>query len=217
VFVAGFLFMGVGYGNGGFSILDVFKKDNNTTNTTVATDAQVKAALADLAKTPSDITKIQAVAAAYVGIKDYTNAGKYMEQAIAIAPTQEDLYLTLADIYSNASNYTSAVQVLNRAQTKFPNDPEVYVKLGLAERNLGNNTAAAMAWQKYLSLAPTGTQADTIRTALATLAASATTTSSTVATTSTTAGSTGTTASTTTTTVGATTTTSASTTTTAKP
>ena len=146
--------------------------------------------LATLAKNPKDITTMQALATAYLDINDATNSAKYLEQVIAVDPSQKDVYLRLAGIYMNTlSNYTAAVTVLNKAQALDPENPDIYLQLGLAQRSLGNTSAAIMAWQKYLTLAPNGDQADAIRSAVATLAAQATTTT-TAATTSTTAAST---------------------------
>ena len=99
---------------------------------------------------------------------------------------------------NSLSNYSSAVAVLNKLQAIDPENPDVYLQLGLALRAQGNSSAAIMAWQKYLTLAPNGDQAEAIRSAVATLSAQATTTTSTAAT-STTAASTATTVPTTTT------------------
>lgn len=218
VFVLSFLLLGVGYGGGaGFNLFDLFGNDDNTTtDSTAGNQAQIDGLLAELAKNPNDVATLQALATAYAGNEDYKSAAKYLEQAITAAPDQAQLYFDAAQVYENSYDYAAAIVVLNKAQAKFPDDPKVYLQLGLAQRSGGNNTAAAMAWQKYLALAPNGDQADTIREALAQLAASATTTSSTAGTT-TTAGATTTTAGVTTTTASATSSTAAPTTTTAKP
>ena len=192
VFVLSFLLLGVGYGGGaGFNIFDALSCTNaQTTATTLTQNAKIDALLATLAQNPKDIATMQALATAYLDINDATNAAKYLEQVIAVDPTQKDVYLRLAGIYMNTlSNYTAAVTVLNKAQALDPENPDIYLQLGLAQRSLGNTSAAIMAWQKYLTLAPNGDQADAIRSAVATLAAQATTTT-TAATTSTTAAST---------------------------
>jgi tetratricopeptide (TPR) repeat protein len=212
VFVLSFLLLGVGYGGGaGFNIFDLFGRKSST-DTTLTQNAKIDALLATLAQNPKDILTMQALATAYLEIDDATNAAKYLEQVIATDPTQKAVYLRLAGIYMNTlSNYTAAVTVLNKAQALDPENPDIYLQLGLAQRSLGKASAAIMAWQKYLTLAPNGDQADAIRSAVATLSAQATTTTS-AATTSTTAASTSSTVSSTTTTSASTTTTASTTT-----
>ena len=196
VFVLSFLLLGVGYGGGaGFNIFDALSCTNSrTTDTTLTQNARIDALLATLAQNPKDIVTMQALASAYLDIDDAANAAKYLEQVIAVDPTQKDVYLRLAGLYANTlSNYSAAVIVLNKAQALDSENPDIYLQLGLAQRSLGNASAAIMAWQKYLTLAPNGDQAEAIRSAVATLSAQATTTTSTAAT-STTAASTTTTA-----------------------
>jgi cytochrome c-type biogenesis protein CcmH/NrfG len=181
VFVLSFLLLGVGYGGGaGFNIFETLSCANSqTTDTTLTQNAKIDALLATLAQNPKDIITMQALATAYLDINDATNAAKYLEQVIATDPTQKDVYLRLAGIYMNTlSNYTAAVTVLNKAQALDPENPDIYLQLGLAQRSLGSASAAIMAWQKYLTLAPNGDQADAIRSAIATLSAQATTTTS---------------------------------------
>ena len=214
VFVLSFLLLGVGYGGGGgFNIFNLFGSGKDTTDTTITQDQRITALLTTLAQNPKDIATMQQLATIYLDNNDPTDAAKYLELVIATDPTQKAVYLRLAGVYMNSlSNYSSAVAVLNKLQAIDPESPDVYLQLGLAQRSQGNSSAAIMAWQKYLTLAPNGDQAKTIREAIATLSAAATTTT-TSATTSTTATSTSSTVSSTAT--SAPTSTSASTTTTA--
>lgn len=217
VFGVGAIGMGVGMGVGDTNFLSSLSCSGDETTNTTAVDDRIAALLAELANNPNDLMTLQALATAYQGNGDFANAAKYLEQAIAADPSQRDIYLRLASLYGNEMfDYTNAVVVLNKAQAKFPSDPEVYLQLGLAQRTLGNTSAAILAWQKYLELAPNGDQADTIREAIATMAANATTTT-TAATTTTTAATTSSTAGTTSTTGSAASSTTAAPTTTAAP
>jgi cytochrome c-type biogenesis protein CcmH/NrfG len=209
--------IGIGSGVGGMNVLDAFSCSNADTTDTTTFEGRLSALLATLAQNPKDITTLQAVASLYIDNEDFANAARYLEQAIAADPTQRDIYFRLASIYtSSLYDYNSAVALLNKAQAQFPNDPEVYLQLGLAQRSLGNTSAAIMAWQKYLALAPDGSQAQTIRDEIATMSANATTTTTSATTSTTAAPTTATTApAATSTTAAATSTTAASTTTTA--
>lgn len=217
IFCVGAVGIGIGSGVGGMNVLDAFSCANENTTDTTTFDDRITALQATLAQNPKDITILQSLASAYIDAEDFTNAAKYLELAVAADPTQKAIYLKLASIYtSSLYDYNSAVILLNKAQAQFPDDPDVYLQLGLAQRSLGNTSAAILAWQRYLALAPNGSQAQTIREEIASMTANATTTT-TAATTSTTAPSTtSTTASAvTSTTVAATSTTAAPTTTTA--
>jgi cytochrome c-type biogenesis protein CcmH/NrfG len=190
IFCVGAVGIGVGQGVGNVSVLDALSCADSGATETTSPDARIVALLAAVTQNPNDVTNLQALASAYVEIEDYANAATYLEKVIEVDPTQKDVYFQLSTIYMNKLyDYSAALALLNKAQTKFPTDPEVYLQLGLAQRSAGNTSAAIMAWQKYLTLAPNGDQADTIRDAITTLSAGATTTT-TSATTSTTAAST---------------------------
>jgi cytochrome c-type biogenesis protein CcmH/NrfG len=190
IFCVGAVGIGVGQGVGNVNIFDAFSCANSQTTDSTTPDDRIAALLASLAQDPKNVTTLQALATAYENNNDYTSAAKYLQQAIDAAPTQKDLYTRLAAMYMDKSaDYKAAVILLNKAVSLFPDDPDMYINLGLAQRSLGNTSAAIMAWQKFLSLEPTGSRADAIRGQIDTMAAQATTTTST-APTSTTAGST---------------------------
>jgi len=186
IFCVGAVGIGIGSGVGGMNVLDAFSCSNGNTTASTAFEDRIAALQATLAQNPKDIITLQALATAYIGNEDFTNAAKYLELAIAADPTQRDIYLKLASVYKDSlSDYRSAVAVLNKAQAQFPDDPDVYLQLGLAQRSLGNTSAAILAWQKYLSLAPNGSQAQTIRDQIATMTAAETTSTTAASTTST--------------------------------
>jgi cytochrome c-type biogenesis protein CcmH/NrfG len=218
VFALSFLLLGVGYGGGaGFNLFDLFGKKDST-NTTLNVDQRVAALQATLAQNPKDVTTLLALATAYQQNEDLKTAATYLEQVIAVDPSQKDVYPRLANIYLNqdVADYTAAATVLNKAISVDPNNADLYLKLGIAQNSLGNTGGALLAWQKYLTLAPNGDMASVIKEQVATLSKAATTTTSPASTTTTAAGgSISTTAASTSSTVGSTTTTAASTTTSA--
>ena len=67
---------------------------------------------------------MQALATAYLDKNDAANAATYLEQVIAIDPTQKDVYFRLAGLYtSTLSDYSAAVAVLNKPQAREPGEP----------------------------------------------------------------------------------------------
>jgi cytochrome c-type biogenesis protein CcmH/NrfG len=209
IFTLSFLLLGVGYGGGaGMNIFDLFGKKNSSTNTTLSEDQRIAALKATLLQNPKDVTTLLALATAYQQNNDLNTAATYLEQVIAVDPSQRDVYTRLAGIYMNqaVSNYTGAAAVLNKAISVDPQNPDLFLNLGIAQNKLGNTSAALLAWQRYLSLAPNGAQAPLIREQVDKLTKLATTTTTTLGSTSTTSGSTSSTAGATTTTATPTTT-----------
>jgi cytochrome c-type biogenesis protein CcmH/NrfG len=197
VFAASFLFLGVGYGGAGFNLSELFTSNNDSTDTTLTADQKVAALQARLQQNPKDVTTLLELATLYQQNENLLGAASYLEQVIAVDPSQKEIYLRLANIYlaQDVAKYTAAAAILNKAISVDPNNPDVYLKLGIAQNALGNVSATVLAWQKYLALAPNGDMASVVREQVAKLAQQATTTTTTASSsTTTTAGSTSTTA-----------------------
>jgi cytochrome c-type biogenesis protein CcmH/NrfG len=184
IFVVGFLFMGVGYGGAGFSISSLFTGDKTPTATEQTAEQKLAVFREALVKNPTDITAMLGIATLYQQANNYSNAALYLENVIAIDPSQKDVYLRLANLYMSAdmADYKSAATVLNKAISVDPNNAEIYLKLGSAQSYLGNTEAAVLAWQKYLELAPNGDMASVVQEQITKLAATTTTTGATTTT-----------------------------------
>ncbi len=211
IFAVGFIFLGVGYGGGGFNISSLFTGGKSSTATSETPQQQLAAYQATLAKNPTDVTAMLGIATLFQQNNQFKEATVYLENVIALDPSQKDVYIRLANLYmsSDLSDYQSAATVLNKATSVDPNNPDVYLKLGSAQNYLGNTEAAILAWQKYLELAPSGDMASTVQDQITKLSAKSTTTTTAAGATTTTSGGAATTA---TTGAGASTTTAASTT-----
>lgn len=195
VFAASFLFLGVGYGGAGFNLSELFTSDNGSTDSTMTADQKVAALEARLQQNPKDVTTLLELATLYQQNGDLLRAASYLDQVIAVDPSQKEIYLRLANIYLNqeVAQYAAAAAILNKAISVDPDNPDIYLKLGIAQNALGNVSATVLAWQKYLALAPNGDMASIVREQVAKLAQQATTTTTTASSTTTTAGSTSTT------------------------
>jgi cytochrome c-type biogenesis protein CcmH/NrfG len=178
VFVIGFLFLGVGYGGAGFNLSSLFTGSKATTAAEKTPEEKLAEYQAALTKNPTDIQAMLGIATVYQQANNYKNAAIYLENVIAIDPSQKDVYLRLANLYMSQelSDYKSAATVLNKAVSVDPNNPDIYLKLGSAQSYLGNKQAAVLAWQKYLELDPNGDMASVVRDQIAKLSATTTTT-----------------------------------------
>lgn len=196
VFAGGFLFLGVGYGGSGFNMSEIFTGDKTTTAADQTPEQKLAAFQATLTKNPADVAAMLGIAGVYQQANNFKAATVYLENVIAIDPSQKDVYIRLANLYMSAdlSDYQSAATVLNKATSVDPSNPDVYLKLGSAQNYLGNTEAALLAWQKYLELAPNGDMASVVSEQITKLSAkpttttagATTTTSGTISTTSTT-------------------------------
>lgn len=178
VFVASFLFLGVGYGGAGFNLSSIFTGDNDTPDTPQTYEEKMEAFQATLAQNPKDTAALLGVATLYQQYDDLLNAAAYLERVIAVDPNQKEVYLRLANIYLNANvaDSEAAVNVLNKATSVDPQNPDVYLKLGTAQNNLRHTEAAILAWQKYLQLAPNGDMATVVKEQIDKLSKSSSTT-----------------------------------------
>ena len=137
------MFLGVGYGGGaGFNIFDLFG-NKSSTDTTLTGSEKIAALQAQLEQNPKDITTLQALATAYIDQADLKTAAFYLEQVIAVDPSQKAVYLKLANIYMNqdVADYGRGRAVLNKALAVDPNNADLYLKLGIAQNSLGQRPA----------------------------------------------------------------------------
>jgi cytochrome c-type biogenesis protein CcmH/NrfG len=191
VFGGSFLFLGVGYGGGaGFNLSDLFTGSKTTTAAEQTPEQKLAAFQATLTQNPADVTAMLGIATIYQNANNYKAATVYLENAIALDPSQKEVYVRLANLYmsSEMSDYQSAVTVLNKATSVDANNPDIFLKLGSAQNYLGHTEAAILAWQKYLELAPNGDMASVVKEQITKLSAKPTTTTAAGATTTTTTG-----------------------------
>ena len=190
IFAVGFIFLGVGYGGGGFNISSLFTGSKSSTATNATPQEKLAAYQATLAKNPADVNAMLGIATLYQDANNFKAAAVYLENVVALDPSQKAVYIRLANLYlsSDLADYQSAATILNKATAVDPNNPDVYLKLGSAQNNLGNTEAAILAWQKYLELAPSGDMASTVQAQITKLSSKATTTTTAAGATTTTSG-----------------------------
>jgi tetratricopeptide (TPR) repeat protein len=109
VFVASFLFLGVGYGGAGFDLSRIFSGGcSEKTGVTDTANTKLDEYLATLEENPKDTDTMLAVATLYEDMYDpdagegtqyLDKAAEYLEQAISVAPSLKELYLRLARLY----------------------------------------------------------------------------------------------------------------------
>jgi tetratricopeptide (TPR) repeat protein len=210
VFLAGFLFLGIGYGGAGFNLSEIFNGGCNgsSTATTTVSNSEVDKWIESLKTDPTNTDTMLKIAAYYEGLFNDSkqsntelanNAIEYLKKALATDPSLKTVYLDLAELYMAVGSNSEAATILNEATAVDPNNPDVYFDLGKVQKALGRTGEAILAWQKFLELTPSDDKlAETIRSVLegmmtTTTVAPATTTTTVTAGTTTTAASTTTT------------------------
>jgi len=190
IFAISFVGIGVGQSGGG-NVFETFSCSSETASNAPQTPEEKLAAFqAALTANPADVTAMLGIAGIYQEANNLKAATVYLENVIALDPSQKDIYIRLANLYMSAdlSDFQSAATVLNKATSVDPSNPDVYLKLGSAQNSLGNTEAALLAWQKYLELAPNGDMASVVREQITKLSAKPTTTTTAGATTTTSSG-----------------------------
>ena len=86
---------------------------------------------------------------------DYTNAVRYYEQAVKVAPESLDAHLNLANALLLTGRSESAVEECQRAIDLDPNDPAAYYVMGCAYLRQNQAEKAVQAFQQSQKIDPT--------------------------------------------------------------
>lgn len=87
--------------------------------------------------------------------KDYTQANKLIDQAIAIEPREALFYAMKGDIYNVQQNHQAAIKEYDKAIAQNQNLFYSYLQRGLSYKALGDTTRAKSDLQKSYQLLPT--------------------------------------------------------------
>lgn len=175
-FGIGFVALGVGTGN--FSIAELLHGNRDHSQASAgSSEAAIAAYEATLAENPDDTDALLGIANEYRKLGLPLKEAEYVERLAVLQPGKGEFDQRLAVIYLNQDslNYPAAVKALQRATALDPNDADAFLQLGVAERSMGNINGAILAWTRYLTLAPEGEMASTVRDAIEELKASSTT------------------------------------------
>lgn len=106
---------------------------------------------AQLARPKSDDLKI--VAMDYVLLNDYPDAIRWMQQAVAFDPKNEEAWYGLGRCYYTQSSFPQAEQALQRALALDPDDVKAETNLGLVYEMENRSADAERAYRKGIALA----------------------------------------------------------------
>lgn len=186
-FGVGFVALGIGTGN--LNIADLWRGNSNQSQASAGTpQAAIAEYEAQLAADPNNQDALLGIANEYRKTGDWAKEAEYLERLTVLQPGKGEFDLRLAAIYMNpdVKNYQAAVKALLRATALDPNNADAFLQLGIAERESGNTQGAILAWTRYLTLAPEGDMAQTVRDAIEQMKPTSTTTTEAGSTTSTT-------------------------------
>lgn len=186
-FGVGFVALGIGTGN--LNIADLWRGNSNRSQASAGTpQAAIAEYEAQLAADPNNQDALLGIANEYRKTGDWAKEAEYLERLTVLQPGKGEFDLRLAAIYMNpdVKNYQAAVKALLRATALDPNNADAFLQLGIAERESGNTQGAILAWTRYLTLAPEGDMAQTVRDAIEQMKPTSTTTTEAGSTTSTT-------------------------------
>ncbi|MCF6254293.1 MAG: hypothetical protein L3J38_06040 [Thiomicrorhabdus sp.] len=127
--------------------------------------AQVRAMISELeqkiAQNQHEFKDILLLGRAYTMVKDYTNAAKTYEKALAIEPNSIDVLLPLADVLAveDGGKLTGrSYELLEQVLTIDPNVPMALWLMGNAEMQLQRTDEAAKYWTQLYYIFPEGSE-----------------------------------------------------------
>ena len=169
VIAFGLGFVAFGVGTGHFNVADLWNRGDNRGRASAGTpEAAIASYEAILATDPDNQDALLGIANEYRKEGNLTREAEYLERLAVLQPGKGEFDLRLASIYMNqeVQNYSAAVKALLRATALDPNNADAFLQLGIAERSAGNSNGAILAWSRYLTLAPDGEMAQTVREAI---------------------------------------------------
>jgi tetratricopeptide (TPR) repeat protein len=88
---------------------------------------------------------------------------KYYTKVVETNPSDAHSQLELGKLYSDEGRYINSLRYLSTAVKLNPTVAETYYFLGFVNKELGKRKDAIQAFEKFLSMEPSGTEASTVR------------------------------------------------------
>ena len=170
IFALSGIFFGVGSYVGG-NLLAGCAKSTPSANSTSFEDREAYY-LDQINQNPKDTDSMSELAALYANdsVGRYDDAISWMNQAIAIAPTNVTYLQQLSALYAKTQKYDDGIKVFVQLTTQDPNNAGAFLQLGSLYKAAGQNANAILAWNRYLQLAPNSPYASELQQEIAQLA-----------------------------------------------
>ncbi len=179
-FVGSFIFVGLGT-NVQYNLFDLIGgSDQQQTEQTTDTQAQIEQAERELEENPQDPEAIKELAALYYQDGRLEDAARVLENGREAAPKDAEIPILLGQVYSQQAQatpdeeqkndlYREAGDAYAAAAEIEPDDEDAYLLAGQAYDQAGEPAQAIKYYNGYLDLEPEGEQAKAVKERISTL------------------------------------------------
>jgi tetratricopeptide (TPR) repeat protein len=152
-------------GFGGF-VKSIFQGTTGTTTDT-ANQAKIIQLKAKVDKNPKDVTSLTDLGNAYFDSGKYQNAISTYQQVLKLNPKAYEVMTDMGVAYNALGQNDKALEIFKGVTGADPTLANAWYNLGVIYKGKNDVPNMKFAWTRFLTLSPTGTQADQVRTELA--------------------------------------------------
>ncbi len=150
---------------GGF-FSSIFKGSTGSSADTQA-QAQIIQLKAKLDKSPKDKASWIGLGNAYFDTGKYQNAIAAYQKVLALDPTNYDVMTDMGVAYNALNQNDKALEIFKKVTGAKPDHAMAWFNLGVIYKSKNDVPNMKFAWERFLTLQPTGAQADNVRQELA--------------------------------------------------
>ena len=173
-FVGSFIFVGLGT-NVQYNLFDLIGgSDQQQTEQTTDTQAQIEQAEKELEENPQDPEAVKELAALYYQDGRLEDATRVLENGREAAPKDAEIPMLLGQVYSQQAQatpeegqkndlYREAGDAYAAAAETDPDDEDAYILAGQAYDQAGEPAQAIKYYNGYLDLEPEGERAESVK------------------------------------------------------
>lgn len=160
VFIISFIPLGLGGLSGG-SVTDIVRSLFGGKRG--ETEVEIESLQKTLKTDPKNLSVLIQLGNDYYDLGRYKEAVTYYNRALAIGPNNVDVRVDMGASYYALGQVDKALEAFKTATQINPNHAMAWYNLGIAYKAKGDVANQRFAWNKFLTLQPTGEQADRVR------------------------------------------------------
>jgi tetratricopeptide (TPR) repeat protein len=146
-----------------------------------STETQSQAAIIKLKdklkSNPKDVASLVALGNAYYDLGKFQQAITYYTQSLAIDPKNYDVTTDMGAAYNALGQTDKALEIFKQVTGEKPDQAMAWYNMGVVYKAKNDTPNMRFAWERFLAIQPTGTQADNVRSELSASSSSTTGTS----------------------------------------
>ena len=122
---------------------------------------------AKVAKNPKDKASLIALGQLYFQATKYPNAISIYQEILKLDPKDYETMTDMGAAYANSGQTDKALEIFKTVTGAKPDLANAWFNLGVIYKSKNDTPNMKFAWERFLTLQPTGTQSDTVKQELA--------------------------------------------------